>query len=70
MAKHVKVPYTTGGRDKLPSGLYKIYWNSGGSSLASVGRDAAGEVWLCPCNWVSGLSFDWSAVKATRLIKS
>ena len=37
---------------KLPLGLYRIFWKSGGSSLAAVGNDYAGKRWFAPVNWI------------------
>ena len=39
-------------KDVYP-GLYKIYWRSGGSSLASIGVLRDGGRWVAPTNWVS-----------------
>ncbi len=38
---------------KLQLGLYRVYWKSGGSSLAAVGNLHDGTRWLAPCNWTS-----------------
>ena len=38
---------------KLRSGLYEIFWDSGGSSLASVGVTRSGWFWMAPINWVT-----------------
>lgn len=38
---------------KLKHGLYRIYWKSGGCSLASVGSMPNGDRWIAPTNWVS-----------------
>lgn len=39
---------------KLPAGLYKLHWDGGGGvSLASVGRDHDGNVWMAPANWLN-----------------
>jgi len=38
---------------KLSHGLYRVFWKTGGSSLAAVGSNAAGKRWLAPTNWVS-----------------
>ena len=35
-------------------GLYQIYWESGGSSLAAIGMDREGNRWMAPTNWTSG----------------
>ena len=39
--------------NKLPLGLYRVFWKSGGSSLAAVGMDYVGNRWLAPTNWVT-----------------
>lgn len=36
---------------KLNSGLYKIYWKEGGSSLAAIGVTPKGNMWMAPTNW-------------------
>lgn len=38
----------------LPNGVYRIHWEEGGESVASIGRNRRGEVWICPANWISG----------------
>jgi len=61
---------------ELGHGLYRIYWDSGGSSLASVGSKSNGDRWLCPTNWTSeegrgtDSSTSWDAVKKVTLIAS
>ena len=37
--------------NNIPTGLYKIWWKSGGCSLASIGQDSDGNRWLAPTNW-------------------
>ena len=37
---------------ELKSGIYRIYWKSGGTSLASVGVTRNGGRWIAPINWV------------------
>lgn len=37
----------------LAIGVYRIYWKSGGHSLAAVGQLGDGRKWLAPCNWTS-----------------
>lgn len=34
------------------TGLYRVHWRSGGTSLASIWCDERGERWLAPTNWV------------------
>lgn len=36
------------------SGLYRVYWADGGSSLAAIGSLYDGTRWLAPTNWVTG----------------
>ena len=36
----------------LGNGLYRVWWKSGGSSLAAVGVQANGDRWLAPTNWI------------------
>lgn len=43
---------TDGEFQALPLGLYRVYWRSGGSSLAAIGMSASGGRWLAPCNWL------------------
>jgi hypothetical protein len=47
----------------LENGLYQLFWNDGGSSLASVGRNASGEVWYAPRNWLTVPGWDWGIIK-------
>jgi len=52
----------------LETGLYRIWWLDGGSSLAAVGIRSCGTKWFAPTNWVSGDSSDWSSVeRVTKL---
>lgn len=51
----------------INNGVYRIYWRSGGFSVASIGRTRSGDVWIAPANWVSGPVFileilDWIEV--------
>jgi hypothetical protein len=53
----------------LINGIYRIYWRDEGSSLASVGRNAAGDVWFAPTNWITVPSYDWSIIiRAEKLL--
>lgn len=51
---------------KVPAGvypgLYKVYWREGGSSVAAVGCDRAGRLWLAPTNWITVPTFNWEPV--------
>jgi len=52
----------------LKHGIYEIYWQSGGSSLAAVGFDREGNNWMAPVNWTSGVTIDWDGVSAYKLL--
>jgi hypothetical protein len=63
--------------DCLCEGIYFIHWNTGGGSVAAVGRNTAGVPWIAPANWIMIYSptFDpkanegvWASVKAVELI--
>lgn len=44
-------------------GLYRVFWDTGGSSLAAVGVTYNGGRWLAPINWVApALDPAWSRV--------
>jgi hypothetical protein len=49
----------------LKNGIYRIYWNDGGTSLASVGRTHTGSVWMAPSSWswIDIARSNWSLVK-------
>jgi hypothetical protein len=34
--------------------IYEVFWKSGGSSVASIGYDQAGNRWMAPTNWLNG----------------
>lgn len=60
----------------LKHGVYRIFWKSGGISLASVGSTHDGTRWFAPCNWVSEekkfpkvTSTDWGEVERVELIE-
>jgi ABC-type cobalamin transport system permease subunit len=36
----------------VPVGVYRVYWTTGGSSLAMLGVLPNGDRWLAPANWV------------------
>ncbi len=53
---------------RLPLGLYRLYWKSGGYSLACVGQLHDGTRWHACANWTSKseehvTSTDWRSVK-------
>ena len=39
--------------EKLPHGLYYVWWDSGGCSLAALGSTKSGSRWLAPTNWIN-----------------
>jgi len=38
---------------KLPFGIYKLHWASGGDSIAAVGGTDNGGRWMAPINWIT-----------------
>ncbi len=59
----------------LKHGLYKIFWESGGCSLACVGSTYDGTRWLTCANWTTRdnykpapASCDWSGIERVELI--
>ena len=62
---------------KLVHGVYRIHWNSGGTSIAAVGSDYWGNRWFAPTNWQSkskkgnpkvATTNRWNWVKSVELI--
>ncbi len=54
----------------LEHGLYKIWWKSGGHSLAAVGSLSNGKRWMAPTNWITVPSTThWPIVKKVKLIR-
>jgi hypothetical protein len=60
---------------KLCHGVYRIFWKTGGHSVAAVGSDKSGRRWCVPTNWIfdggdlkSPFRFDWTEVRDVRLI--
>ena len=53
------------------NGIYRVFWKSGGSSLAAVGRDESGTPWMAPTNWIGDLPCsDFSDVKTFSLLSA
>ncbi len=57
----------------LKHGLYRLYWKTGGASLACVGSLHSGKRWYAPANWTSisesGIACtDWKRVIAVDFI--
>lgn len=53
----------------LKNGIYKLYWQDGGSSIAAVGTLHDGTRWFAPINWTAkcehGIACtDWSDVSS------
>lgn len=60
--------------NQLEHGIYRIYWLSGGSSLASVGSLHSGRRWFAPANWTSFIetgiaSTSWERIERVELIE-
>ena len=54
-------------------GLYRLYWTSGGSSLAAVGGLHDRRLWFAPTNWTADdaryvTSSDWNLVERAELL--
>jgi hypothetical protein len=53
----------------LKLGLYRVYWTSGGWSVAAIGMKDNGDKWLAPTNWVGPtLDPDWDGILRVELI--
>jgi hypothetical protein len=37
----------------MPLGVYRLFWRSGGHSVASVGMGHDGTRWMAPANWLA-----------------
>lgn len=58
-------------KKNLKHGVYKINWKKkfgGGHSLASIGTDSEGNLWIAPCNWISGSTTDKKVFKWIKSI--
>lgn len=60
---------------RRPTGVYRLFWYSGGCSVSAVGQAYDGARWYAPANWTSKdlravVSTDWSPVKSAELIES
>jgi hypothetical protein len=54
---------------ELREGVYLIHWTTGGTSVASVGRNWEGAVWLAPSNWITVPNYDyWQRVASVTLL--
>lgn len=50
-------------------GLYRIWWRSGGDSLAAVGIASNGDRWIAATNWCEATSTNWSEVIRIQAIQ-
>jgi uncharacterized protein (TIGR00645 family) len=71
----VKIAMTKAEAQATKRGLYRVFWKSGGSSIAAVGSTSSGSRWLAACNWV-GITTDqdrldetWEMVDKLELIE-
>lgn len=54
------------------NGLYRVYWKSGGTSLAAIGVTDDGGRWLAPINWLkpSVVFTEWDRIdKLERVVE-
>ncbi len=58
----------------LPLGLHRVFWKSGGSSLAAIGMLSDGRRWIAPTNWLSPgtepTAGAWAEIDRTELLFS
>jgi hypothetical protein len=52
----------------LVPGLYRIFWTTGGLSVAAVGMFPSGDRWIAPTNWVNGPTDHWEKVARVELL--
>jgi hypothetical protein len=55
---------------ETPIGLYRLFWKSGGSSLAAIGMDNKGKRWVACANWTSPATWDGDVIKIAHDISS
>jgi len=48
-----EIKFDVNGNAHIPHGLYKIYWKTGGHSLASMGFLKNGCTWIACANWIN-----------------
>ena len=55
---------------ELQPGVYRVWWKSGGTSVASVYCDRVGNPWLAPANWVQpdGSVKTWMSIEKIELL--
>jgi hypothetical protein len=54
---------------QLKLGIYRVYWKTGGCSVASVGFFANGERWIAPANWIN-IDFNYDNKKRLSIWRS
>lgn len=55
---------------KLELGAYRIYWKSGGSSVATIGMTWDGGRWIAPSNWINPATWEKDVADTIRKISS
>ena len=67
----MKIEIEVDGPNNIPLGLYRVYWKSGGCSLAAVGATPEGSRWLAPVNWVAPMTkhCPWDDVEGLEAIE-
>jgi hypothetical protein len=55
---------------KLDNGVYRVWWRSGGSSVAAIELTAR-SVWIAPANWIGGMGVvtHWRRIERVELIE-
>jgi hypothetical protein len=58
----------------LPTGVYRVFWKGGGTSVAAMGQLYDGRKWLVPANWTSespakiATTHHWRLIERLELI--
>lgn len=55
---------------ETPPGLYRMYWKSGGWSLAAIGMDEKGKRWIACTNWVNPATWERDVINVAHDISS
>jgi hypothetical protein len=54
----------------LQHGAYRVYWKSGGSSVATIGSTYDGGRWIACANWINPATWEQDVKNAVRSISS
>lgn len=56
--------------ENLGMGLYRVFWKTGGMSLAAIGVLPNGDRWLAPVNWAEPTKSQrvWRSITSVVLV--